>query len=84
LSRGSVDVGGIPAAADATVVPWCAFHLYDKLPEEQEPFVTIELPHGRLTVSDQGDVEIYQRQLVSIRKAAVHGDEARALLQGIE
>lgn len=84
LSLENVDIGVVPLAAEASAVPWCPFHIYDELPEGQDPFVTIELPHGRLTVSDPQDVEIYQRQLEAIRDAAVHGEEARILLEGIE
>jgi hypothetical protein len=84
MSLDSVDIGVMPLAAEATVVPWCPFHLYDDLPEGQDPFVTIELPHGRLTVSDPGDVEIYQQQLAAIRRAALYGEDARLLLESIE
>jgi len=83
MSLDNVDIGVVPLQADAQVVPWCGFHLYDELPEGQNPFVTIEMPHARLTVSDPGDVAIYQQQLDAIRRAALHGRDARLLLEDI-
>ena len=38
---------------------------------------------GQATASDPGDVEIYQQQLTAIRNAALHGADARQLLDGI-
>jgi hypothetical protein len=83
MSLENVNVAVIPFSAEAKTVPWCGFHLYDDLSEGQEPFVTIEMPHARLTVSDPGDVAIYQQQLVAIRRAASHGRDARLLLEDI-
>jgi transcriptional regulator with XRE-family HTH domain len=83
LMSDAIEIGIIPLDADATVIPWVGFNLYDDLPEGQTAFVTIELPHAYLTASDPGDVEIYQQQLTAIRATAVYGPDARQLLDGI-
>jgi hypothetical protein len=69
MTRSSGDTGSPavyrhhPLGADATVIPWVGFNLYDDLPEGQAAFVTVGLPHAYayLTASDPGDVEIYQQ-----------------------
>jgi transcriptional regulator with XRE-family HTH domain len=83
MSLDTVDIGVIPLDADASVVPWVGFNLYDDLADDQPPFATIELPHAWLTVSDPTDVGIYQQQLAAIRSAALHGHDARELLEGL-
>lgn len=84
MSLSNVDIGIVPLGADAKVIPWCSFHLYDDLPGGQLPFVAMELPHGRLTVSDPAGVAVYVEQLGAIRQAAVHGGEAERLLDVID
>jgi hypothetical protein len=84
MSLASVDIGIVPLAADAKVIPWCSFHLYDDLPGEQAAFVALELPHGRLTVSDPAEVAVYTGQLEAIRQAAVRGSAAERLLEIID
>lgn len=83
MSLDTVQVGIIPLDADASIVPWVGFNLYDDLADDQPGFVTIELPHAWLTASDPGDVEIYRQQLAAIRNAALDGKDARQLLEGI-
>ena len=84
MSLDNVDIGIVPLAADATAVPWCSFHLYEGLPGGQEAFVAMELPHGRLTVSDPAGVAVYAGQLDAIRRAAVHGAGAERLLDLVD
>lgn len=84
MSLDNVDLGIVPLSADATAIPWCSFHLYDDLPDGQQPFVAMELPHGRLTVSDPAGVAVYTEQLEAIRQAAVYGAEAGHLLDVID
>ena len=83
MSLDNVNIGIVPLDAEARVIPWCAFHLYDDLPDEQLPFVAIELPHGRLTVSDPADVAVYVDQLEALRQAARYGAEAERLLDSV-
>lgn len=83
LMSDTVEIGIIPLDADASVIPWVGFNLYEDLSEGQTAFVTVELPHAYLTASDPGDVEIYQQQLTAIRDAALYGHDARQLLDGI-
>jgi hypothetical protein len=80
----NVDIGIVPLGEEAKVIPWCAFHLYDDLPDGQLPFVTMEVPHGRLTVSDPADVAVYLKQLEAIRHGALHGAKAERLLDIID
>lgn len=84
MSLDNVDIGIVPLGGDAKAIPWCSFHLYDDLPDGQEPFVAVELPHGRLTVSDPAGVAVYVEQLEAIRQAAVYGAEAEQLLDLID
>ncbi len=83
MSLDAVEVGVIPLDADASVIPWVGFNLYDDLADGQPAFVTVELPHAWLTASDPGDVDIYRQQLAVIRDAALYGRDARHLLDGI-
>ena len=84
MGLANVDIGIVPLAADAKVIPWCSFHMYDDLPDGQEAFVALELPHGRLTVSDPAGVAVYAGQLDAIRQAAVRGADAEHLLDVID
>jgi transcriptional regulator with XRE-family HTH domain len=79
MNLDNIDIGVIPLEADVRVVPWCGFHLYYDLPGGGNPFVTIDLPHSRLTVADPGDVAIYQQQLDAARQSALRGQDARLL-----
>jgi len=83
LMSDTIEIGIIPLDTDTSVIPWVGFNLYDDLPEGQTPFVTIELPHAYLTASEPGDVAIYQQQLTAIRNSAMHGPDARQILDGI-
>lgn len=83
MSLDTVEVGIVPLGASASVIPWVGFNLYDQLADDQPAFVTVELPHAWLTASDPGDVDIYRQQLAAIRNAALHGNGARHLLEGI-
>ena len=83
MSLDTVDIGVLPLNAKTDVIPWCGFNLYDDLTDDQPAFVTVELPHAWLTVSDPADVGIYQQQLAAIRQAALHGTNARQLLDDI-
>jgi transcriptional regulator with XRE-family HTH domain len=80
MALSNVDIGIVPLDADAIIIPWCAFHVYEGLPDGQGAFVAMELPHGRLTISDPADVSVYMEQLAAIRRAAVHKDAAGRLL----
>lgn len=66
----NVKVGVIPLDVDARAIPWCGFNLYDER-GDLEPFVTIEMPHAGITVSDPADVRLYQQQLNLLRESAV-------------
>jgi transcriptional regulator with XRE-family HTH domain len=66
----NVDVWVIPVDVDARAIPWCGFNLYDER-GELDPFVTIELPHVGITVSDSADVALYRQQLDLLRESAV-------------
>ena len=83
MSLDTVDIGVLPLNAKTEVIPWCGFNLYDDLTDDRPAFVTVELPHAWLTVSDPADVGIYQQQLAAIRQAALHGTNARQLLDDI-
>lgn len=80
MALSSVDIGIVPLDNDATIIPWCAFHVYDGLPDGQDPFVAMELPHGRQTISDPADVAVYIEQLAAIRRAVLRDDTAGRLL----
>lgn len=76
----NVEVAVIPTNADMRAIPWCGFILYEDRVGDGQPFVTLETPHARLTVSDPGDVEIYGQQLALLRTSAVRGASALSLL----
>lgn len=78
----SVSLGVIPAGARIRTVPWCGFVLHEDR-EDNEPFVTLELPHAGLTVTEPSDVEIYRKEFELLRESAVFDDEARELLERI-
>lgn len=71
----------IPADTELQVIPWCGFNLYENRRDGHQPLVTIEVPHARLTATDQADVAIYRAQLARLRPSAVSGQNALAILQ---
>jgi len=79
----SIDVGIIPASAPMHALPRCPFVIYDDRDTGHQPFVILELPHAALYASDPGDVEIYRKQYDAMRRSAVTGREALALVRAI-
>jgi hypothetical protein len=70
--------------ADGTelhAIPWCGFNIYENRRDAQQPIVTIEIPHARLTVTDEADVQIYRDQLALLRHAAGDGRDAVEIIQ---
>lgn len=81
LSRlATVELAVIPAGTDV-VIPWHNFVILE--PADDEPYVVTELFHGeqRITLAEQ--VELYRALWERMWKAAVQGDDARALIKGI-
>lgn len=92
-----IDMAGMPNVSvevipsrdqPGTAIAWTGFNLYDARDDGLDPLVTVELPHGRVVVSDPDDVEIYRQQLSLLRQNALHGtgasDFIRALAVNLE
>lgn len=79
----NVSIAVLPDHAELKAIPWCGFDMYEDREDDQPAFVTVELPHGGLTISDPADVAIYREQLGLLREAAVTGEAAVKLLTRI-
>lgn len=72
----NVTVRVIADGTELHAIPWCGFNIYENRRDAQQPIVTIELPHARLTVTDEADVATYRDQLALLRRSAAHGKDA--------
>lgn len=71
----AVSLGVIPmAAAPGPMWPVETFHMYD------DRLVSVELLSARVTVTQPGDIEVYAAAFERLRRMAVYGAEARALI----
>ena len=79
----NVSVGLIPLSAEAEAPYLQGFSVFDDGDAGDDAFVMIELDHAWLTITADADVAIYQNRWSTLRKAAVFGDEAQALLRAL-
>jgi transcriptional regulator with XRE-family HTH domain len=77
----NVAVRVIADGTELHAIPWCGFNIYENRRDAQQPIVTIEIPHARLTVTDEADVQIYRDQLALLRHAAGDGRDAVEIIQ---
>ncbi len=78
----TVTVGIVPAGA-APVPAQHSFTVYTDRDEDADDLTTIELLTSRVTLSDPDDVARYAREFELWRDAALHGDQAVALVRQI-
>lgn len=76
----TVTLGVIPRGVTFAGM-WHNFVVYDPADEVSEPYVSIELTHGLLTLADHWHVELYRDLFARLWDAAVFGDDAVALIR---
>lgn len=79
----TVTVSVIPLGVLAHAIPRCGFILYDELADGAEPFAAIEIDHKRVIADKAADVDIYRAQYDLLRRSAVSGGEAVALVREV-
>lgn len=79
----NMSVGIIPLSAELHAIPWTGFNIYENREDERQSFVTIEVPHGRITAADPADVTIYLDQMALLRRGAHYGDAAIQFLRRV-
>ncbi|GAA0370732.1 helix-turn-helix transcriptional regulator [Actinoallomurus spadix] len=77
----NVSIGLIPLSAEAEAPYLQGFSILDDGDADDDAFVLIELDHAELTVTEADAVALYRNRWSTLRKAAVFGDEAQALLR---
>jgi transcriptional regulator with XRE-family HTH domain len=75
----AVDIAVLPLGDPVDAVPWNNFVIY----EGDEPFVSVELVHRPETVTDPRQIDLYRRLYDQLRRSAVSGTDAVALIQRI-
>jgi transcriptional regulator with XRE-family HTH domain len=80
---GNVAVGVLPMSIQAAVPYSHAFTIYEPADEEADPMVNVEMIHANVQVFNPTQVAAFQRRWEALDRSAVHGDEARTLLQGL-
>jgi len=80
VTRPDVTFSVIPAGVLAHAIPSCGFVIHEDLDSGEDPWVAVELHHKRVTTGKPEDVEIYRAQYELLRRSAVTGDAARALI----
>ncbi len=83
LERSNVRLGIIPAGQVTHVWRTHGFLLLERRTDDQQPVASVETLTDVLDVADPEDVERYQNAFVRLQEAAVHGDEARAVLDRV-
>ncbi|WP_229692982.1 helix-turn-helix domain-containing protein [Lentzea pudingi] len=76
----NIDLGLIPLDGEALATYSHGFVIYEG---EDESVATVEMIHGPLTLDSEDQVEIYRQRWALLREMAVHGDEARCLLDDL-
>jgi len=71
----------VPDSVQMSAWPAFGFVIYENHAGGQEPWVAVELYHKRIVVSEPEDVEVYRAQYELLRRPAVSGDEAVALVR---
>lgn len=79
----TVSFSVVPDGAQVFAWPAFGFVIYEDHADGQEPWVAVELYHKRVVVSEPENVEIYRAQYGLLRRPAVSGDEAVALVREI-
>ena len=82
LSLPNVFIGLIPQHADAPIWHTHGFVIFDGRGDD-DPIVTVETLTAVLPFDDPVSVEDYRRAFARLKSVAVHGDQARALLDQI-
>lgn len=76
----NVDIGVLPLDATPEVPYTHAFTMYELTGDEIGELVDVEVIHGSLQLFDGDDIDAYRRRWAKLRRVAVYGGEARALL----
>ncbi|MEU4449223.1 helix-turn-helix transcriptional regulator [Actinosynnema sp. NPDC050801] len=76
----NVDLGLIPFDREATAPISDNFVINGDLDDGRQSYVSLETVHATLTITGEQDVEMYENRWSMLRKMAVYGDDARALL----
>ncbi|XUZ98069.1 DUF5753 domain-containing protein [Streptomyces araujoniae] len=71
-----VGLGVVPARADRSRMPVEGFWIFDTAQ------VNVELVSGYLTMTQPGEVALYEEAFAELEESAVHGERAHALIRG--
>ncbi|MYT35934.1 DNA-binding protein [Streptomyces sp. SID8356] len=71
-----VGLGVVPARADRSRTPVEGFWIFDTAQ------VNVELVSGYLTMTQPGEVAMYEEAFAELEESAVHGERAHALIRG--
>jgi hypothetical protein len=77
---GNVTVGIIPQAAEANVWHDHGFNILQDRDDDGDPVVHVETLTNGLTITDPADIGVYRDAFTQLRRLAVTGAEAQALL----
>ena len=76
-------VGIIPQEAEAGVWHDHGFNILDDRDDDGDPVVHVETLTSGLTITDPADVAAYRDAFAQLRRLAIAGTEAQALLRQI-
>jgi transcriptional regulator with XRE-family HTH domain len=76
----NVEIGVLPLNATSDVPYTHAFTMYELPGDEIGELVDVEVIHGSLQLFDDEDIDAYRRRWSKLRRVAVYGHGARALL----
>lgn len=74
MSLQRVSLGIIPAMAERRIWTSAGFWIFDK------HTVRVETPSAELTITQGGEIAVYEKRLAWLQEVAVYGGEARALI----
>jgi hypothetical protein len=73
MSLQRVSFGIIPAVAQRRVWTSAGFWIFD------QHTVHVETPSAELTITQRGEIAVFEKRFARLQELAVYGDEARAL-----
>jgi len=78
MSSHRISLGIIPAMGERRIWVSAGFWIFD------QGTVRVETPSAELTITQRGEIAVYEKRFARLQESAVYGDAARALIRGAE
>ena len=77
MSSHRISLGIIPAMGERRIWVSAGFWIFD------QGTVRVETPSAELTITQRGEIAVYEKRFARLQESAVYGDAARAVIRGV-